>query len=71
MCGIVDLVELPLRAANQQGTPMKNHNAKDTKWKLPVDLNSVKPKDYDSSIDSANGSAKRRSVASANEFNGA
>lgn len=34
-----------------------DENAKNTAWKTPMELPSVKPEDYDTSIDSANGSA--------------
>jgi hypothetical protein len=36
----------------------KNENAKNPDFKVPMDLPSVKPEDYDSSIDSGRGSAK-------------
>jgi hypothetical protein len=35
----------------------KDENAKNPDWKVPMDLPSVKPEDYDKSIDSSRGSA--------------
>jgi hypothetical protein len=35
----------------------KDENAKNTDFKVPMDLPSVKPEDYDASIDSGRGSA--------------
>jgi hypothetical protein len=36
----------------------KDENAKNPDFKVPIDLPSVKPEDYDASIDSGRGSAK-------------
>lgn len=38
-----------------------DENAKNPKWKVPMEQSSVKPEDYSSSIDSANGSANTTS----------
>lgn len=35
-----------------------DENAKDPRWKIPMDLPSVKPEAYDATIDSGRGSAK-------------
>ena len=36
---------------------MKDENGKNPDWKVPMDLPSVKPEDYDASIPSGRGSA--------------